>query len=256
MRSALLALALLVAVATAAAAPAPLPTPLGLVSDFARVIDARTMGLLNARLNELRDKTGAEIAVVTVATTEPDDVFDYAMRLAETWKPGTKGRDNGVVFLTAVQDRALHILTGYGIEGALPDGLVGEIRDRSILPRYRSGDYAGGILAGVDSLAAVIAREYDVELTGAPRAPAPTRRHAARPEIGGLTLLILLILFFVVLPRVMGAMPQQRRRWRRNVWMGGPMWGGFGGGGFGGRGGGFGGFGGGGFGGGGAGGRW
>ncbi len=236
----------------ALAGPDPLPTPLGYVSDYAHVIDATTAAALTARIDELRRKTGAEIAVVTVTTTKPDTPFDYAMRLAEAWKPGAAGKDNGVVFLVSVADRDLFILTGYGIEGALPDGLVGEIRDRDIVPRFRAGDLAGGIRAGVERMAAVIAREYGVTLSGAPSVPERRRQPGGFPISPGL-LLLLLVLFFVVLPMFSAAAGGRRR----GMMWGPPMWGGgFGGGGFGGPGGGFGGFGGGSFGGGGAGGKW
>ena len=246
--------AMLLAARAAGVAPTPLPTPLGFVSDFARVLDPSTAAALTARIDELRRKTGAEIAVVTVPTTAPDTAFDYAMRLAEAWKPGAAGKDNGVIFLVAVDDREMHILTGYGIEGALPDGLVGEIRDRDIVPRFRAGDVSGGIRAGVERMAATIAREYGVTLSGAPPAPAG-RRATPQTTISPLALMLLLLVFFVVLPMLASrAAPGGRRR--RSMW-GPPMWGGgFGGGGFGGPGGGFGGFGGGGFGGGGAGGKW
>jgi len=238
----------------ALAAPAPLPTPLGYVSDFAHVVDPATARAITGRVEELKAKTGSEIAVVTVRTTKPDTPFDYAMRLAEAWKPGAAGKDNGVVFLVAVDDRELFILTGYGIEGALPDGLVGEIRDREVVPRFRAGDVAGGIRAGVERLAATIAREYGVTLEGA---PAPAERSRARQPaplaLSPALLLVLLVLFFVVLPMLRSGVGGRRRR----VFWGPPMWGGgFGGGGFGGPGGGFGGFGGGSFGGGGAGGKW
>lgn len=243
--------------APALAEPAPLPTPLGLLSDFAGVIDASTETALTARLSEVQQRTGAEIAVVTIESTAPDDIFDYAIRLAEAWKPGARDKDNGIIFLTAVTDRKMHVLTGYGIEGALPDGLVGEIRDRAILPHFRTGDYGAGIAAGVEQLALAIAREYRVELDGAPVSQPPPRRRAKRGT-EGIPILLLLLVFFVIMPSL-GLVGGRGRR-RRGLWMG-PMWGtGFGGGGFGGRGGGFGGgfggFGGGGFGGGGAGGSW
>jgi uncharacterized protein len=146
----------------------------------------------------------------------------------------------------------MHILTGYGLEGALPDGLVGEIRDRAVLPRFRAGDYGDGILAGSEQLAASVAAEYGVTLSGT-----PVRRLAprSRGRTSGFPVLLMMLLFFVILPNLRHLGPPGRRR--RGLWMAGPMWGtGFGGGGFGGSGGGFGGFGGGGFGGGGAGGRW
>lgn len=241
----------LLGAAAALAAPAPVPTPLGFVSDYAHVVDGATAAALTGRIEELRQKTGAEIAVVTVPTTRPDTAFDYAMRLAEAWKPGAKGKDNGVVFLVSVDDHDLFILTGYGIEGALPDGLVGEIRDRDIVPRFKAGDIAGGIHAGVERMAAVIAREYGVTLSGAPPEPA-RRRPPAGVSLSPGMLLLLLLLFFVVLPALSSAFGGRRRGFFAP-----PMWGGgFGGGGFGGPGGGFGGFGGGDFGGGGAGGKW
>ncbi len=239
-----------------AAAPIALPTPLGSVSDFAGVIDAATEARLTARIEELREKTGAEIAVVTLATTRPDPVPERAVRLAEAWKPGARDKDNGVLFLVAVDDRELFIATGYGIEGALPDGLVGEIRDRTIVPKFRSGDLAGGIEAGVDRMAAIIAREYHVALTGAPPPEA-----AATPRFSRGDVIVLVIILLVIIGPYLfdwNGPPGARGARRRRGWdVGPPMWGGtFGGGGFGGSGGGFGGFGGGSFGGGGAGGRW
>jgi uncharacterized protein len=262
----LVGVACLVVLATAgsaAARPEPLPSPLGFVSDFANVIDPATKARLERRILELKQKTGAEIAVVTVPTTAPDPVPERAVRLAEAWKPGDPGKDNGVLFLVSVQDREMFIATGYGIEGALPDGLVGEIRDRTIVPKFRAGDVAGGIAAGVDRMAAIIAREYHVELTGSPSADAP---HAPRFSIGDLIILAI-ILIVIFGPYLFGSNgpPGAYGRRRRSGWMvGPPMWGGtFGGGGWGGSGGwggggggGFGGFGGGSFGGGGAGGKW
>lgn len=253
------AVLLLALVATrAVAAPAPLPTPVGLVSDFAGVLDAGTEARLTSRIQELKQKTGSEIAVVTLRTTQPDPVPERAVRLAEAWKPGDPAKDNGVLFLIAVEDRELFIATGYGIEGALPDGLVGEIRDRTIVPRFRTGDLAGGIEAGVDRMAAIIAREYQVDLTGSPSPEAPAPRRFTTADL----VILAIILLIIFGPYFFGGNdgpPGIGGRRRRRSWdVGPPMWGGtFGGGGFGGSGGGgFGGFGGGSFGGGGAGGKW
>src|SRR5262249_27542658 len=134
--------ALLVAVSTRAAAAAKIqvPQPRGYVSDFANVIDPQSRAQLTSLINELKAKTGAEIAVVTVRSTAPETPFDYAMAIAEAWKPGTAGKDNGVVFLVAVDDRRMQILSGYGVEGPLPDGKIGEIRDTIVRPAFRSGD--------------------------------------------------------------------------------------------------------------------
>src|SRR5206468_1594366 len=131
----------------------PVPTPRGFVTDLAHVIPPATEARITALVTELRAKTGAEIAVLTVDTTAPLDDFTYAMRIAEAWKPGREGEDTGVVFLVAVHDRRIRILVGYGLEGILPDGLVGEIRDRDIVPAFRAGDIGEGVWRGVLALA-------------------------------------------------------------------------------------------------------
>lgn len=231
-----------------------IPEPRGFVNDFAGVLDAGTTRRLDSLITELKGKTGAEIAVVTVATTKPLSTFDYAMRIAEEWKPGAKGKDNGVVFLVAVEDRKVFILTGYGIEGALPDGKVGEIRDRIVIPQFRAGHMADGIRAGTEAIASTIAAEYGVQLSGVPKRPVRRRRSqpAALPLLFFLLLLILILSRFGIWPLLLGGHGYRRRGTFGGTFGGGGFSGG--GGGFGG--GGFGGFGGGGFGGGGAGGSW
>jgi uncharacterized protein len=231
----------------AAAVEPTVPTPRGYVSDYVGVVDSATSGYLDALIGELKAKTGAEIAVVVVNTTAPLTAFDYAVKIAEAWKPGTAGKDNGVVFLVAVSDHQMFILTGYGVEGVLPDGRVGEIRDRLVRPAFRRNDYAGGIRAATEEMAQLIARAAGVQLAGSRRVP--LARSAPQRGLSGLLPILFLIIFLIVffrfpfLPLFMGG-------------LGGFGRGGFGGGGFGGGGGGFGGFGGGGFGGGGAGGDW
>lgn len=233
----------------------PLPSPQGLVSDFARVIDPATRRQLTHLLEELRAKTGAEIAVVTVETTRPFTAFEYAMRIAEAWRPGAKGKDNGVVFLVAVRDRQMFIATGYGVEGVLPDGKVGEIQDDYILPHFSKGEYARGILAGTQVMAHLIAQEYGVQLTGSYMPRAGPRAKSEAPST------LDLFFFALVMIALLVAAFTGARRSRYSRFRGGRSFpvgfGGYGfGGGFGGGGGGFGGFGGGGFGGGGAGRSW
>ena len=151
------ALALVLAFGWAGAAEPPVPAPRGFVTDLAGVIAPATEARLGSLLEELRRKTGAEIAVLTVDTTEPLDDFTYAMRVAEAWRPGRRGEDTGVLFLVAVRDRRLRILVGYGLEGTLPDGLVGELQDRVIVPAFRAGRLEEGIERGVAELASRIA---------------------------------------------------------------------------------------------------
>jgi len=233
------------------------PVAHGFVNDYAGIIDAAAEQELEALILELKAKTGSEIAVVVVKTTQPLTAFDYAIKIAEAWKPGDRKKDNGVVLLVAVDDRELYVLTGYGVEGVLPDGRVGEIRDRLIVPAFKRGDYAGGIRAGTLEMAEIIAAEAGVTLTG----HAPVTRKQSTPE-GSPVLFALVLLGIIVLLYFQssgGPTSNYRGRRRYGPWGGG--YGGFGGGGLGGGwggggGGGFGGFGGGGFGGGGAGGNW
>lgn len=252
-RVSVLGVALLLAVLRTASAQEPtIPVARGYVSDFAGVVDATTTRHLNALIQDLKNKTGAEIAVVVVDSTAPLTAFDYAMKIAEAWKPGTKGKDNGIVFLAAIKDRKMFILTGYGIEGILPDGRVGEIRDRLVRPAFRRGDYAGGIRAATEEMAAIIARSAGVRLDSAPAERAVGRR---TQPISSALLPILLLIIFVLLVFRFPLLPLFLGPRSRGGGFGGGNSGGFGGG-FGGGGGGFGGFGGGGFGGGGAGGDW
>jgi uncharacterized protein len=230
------------------AAPSSEPTvpePRGYVSDYVGIIDPQTVRELDALIRELKAKSGAEIAVVVVNSTAPLSAFDYAMKIADKWKPGAAGRDNGVVFLAAIQDRQMFILTGYGVEGALPDGKVGEIRDRLVRPAFRRGDYAEGIRAATQAMARIIARDAGVQLSNAPAVPT---RHEQAPWVSLLPLLLVIIFLLLFLRYPL--LPILLRGG------GGRRGGGFGGGGFSGGSGGFGGFGGGGFGGGGAGGDW
>ncbi len=233
-----------------------IPSPQGLVSDFAGVIDPPTREQLTRLLQELKDKTGAEIAIVTVETTQPLTAFDYAIKIAEAWKPGAKGKDNGVVFLVATKDRKMFIATGYGVEGILPDGKVGEIRDEYVVPYFKQRDYAHGILAGTQVMADLIAAEYGVRLTEGQFLRVHTRTGAEAPPTWMLLVFALIALGLVV-AAFTGTRHSRYTRFGGARYDGGGFGGsGFGGGGFGGSGGGFGGFGGGGFGGGGAGGDW
>jgi uncharacterized protein len=240
----------------ATAADPPLPRLQGFVTDDAGVISPAERTRLTGLIEELREKTGAEIAVVTVQTTAPLDDFTYAMRLAEAWKPGRKGEDTGVVFLVAVRDRRLRVLVGYGLEGILPDGLVGAIQDEEVVPRFRAGRVGEGIWHGVAALASRIADARGVTLTGAPaRRPGPPPPQPIPLPLWVVALVLLLIVAFMLYHQASSG-PSHVPRRRRGIYPTG--WGPFDGydGGFSGGGGGFGGFGGGSFGGGGAGRSW
>ena len=108
-----------------------LPKPVGYVNDFAGVIDQNSKARMDSLIRILKEKTGVEIAVVTVDTIAPSaSIEDYSIRLAEQWGIGKKGEDTGILLLLAMGERRVRIEVGYGLEGIIPDGLAGEIIDR------------------------------------------------------------------------------------------------------------------------------
>lgn len=251
-----------------AAAP-ELPSPTGPVTDLAGVLDAGTRQQLTQIIQQVQERTGAEMAILVVPSTQPLTTEEYSVAIFDRWKIGKRGQDNGLLFLVAVQDRQLRITTGYGLEGILPDGKIGEIRDREIVPLFRAGRYGDGILHGTEALASVILSETQGAGQAGERMPHPARRQTGlwSGSTGVLLVIFLLLVLFSgglsMLDRPAALSPRGRRV-RRTFW--GPWWfgGGFGGwsgGGGGWSGGGFsagdfGGFGGGSTGGGGAGGSW
>jgi uncharacterized protein len=220
------------------------PKPAGYVSDTAGIMGewgAKTETLCR----EIERRTTSEVAVLTVKTTVPLDAQQYAQQVFDRWKIGKKGKDNGVLILVAVDDRKVWIATGYGIEGVLPDGKAGEIRDRVLRPLFRQSRYGEGIYMGVKAVGSVLEG-------GAVGAPAKTARKRTGIPLPYLLLLLVAVPFLILRSILSGPFGAYRRG-------GGGYYGGFGGGGFGGGGfggGGFGGFGGGSSGGGGAGGGW
>ncbi|MGA2457487.1 MAG: TPM domain-containing protein [Terriglobales bacterium] len=231
------------------------------VNDFAGVLDAATQARLNDLCRQVDQKAQAQIAVVTVKSTDGEDVFNYAVALYQKWGIGAKGKDRGVLILLATEDRKFGASVGYGLEPILPDGKIGGFR-REAVPYLTSGNYAAGLSLMTSAIADVIAKDAGVTLDNQPQLAAPRQRSA--PSGGISPILIVLLIIFVVIPILRaifrGGGPGRGSGgsgfWSGLLWgmlfsnMGGGR-GGFGGGGFGGGfgggggGGGFGGFGGG-----------
>jgi uncharacterized protein len=233
-----------------------LPQPTDYVSDFAHVLSPQAIARLDSLCAQLdHSQANAQIAVVTIRTLDGDDPADFATRLYSKMKLGQKGSDRGVLLLLAVDDHKRQIIVGYGLEGILPDGKVGDI-GREMVPDLRANDFDGAVILAADEVAQVIAADAKVTLEDEPvMASQPAR---SQVNVGKLILLIVILIFFGgfhLLRFLLGF--GLFGGFRGGPWMGG---GGFGGGGFGGGGGGdsggFGGFGGGDTGGGGAGGSW
>ncbi len=193
--AALLALAVLAPVSGQAQVPIP---PVARVTDQTGTLTAEQKASLERMLEEFEKKKGSQIAVVMVPTTEPEAIEQYALRVAEQWKLGRKGVDDGALLVVAKNDRAMRIEVGYGLEGALNDATAKRIVAEVITPRFREGDFYGGINAGVDRMIRVI--------DGEPL-PAPSRRGASPAPDGGLfQLLPMLLIGALVIGGVLRAM--------------------------------------------------
>jgi uncharacterized protein len=205
----------------------------GRVNDYAGVMSREQLQSLEAQLALFEQETGHQVAVLTIPTLDGEDIEGFSIRVAESWKIGKKGFDNGVILVVAVKDRRLRLEVGYGLEGVLPDAIANQIITQYIVPRFRAQDYAGGIITGTDAVLKVIKKE-----------PLPeTARKKGGEQAPGLNSLAMLIITLALFGLMAFASSTSRRR--NSVWgtrgrhrgptiFGGP--GGFGGGGFGGGG--------------------
>lgn len=259
---------------------ADLPAYRGHVNDFAGVIGTAEASRMEGLLRQVKEKTGLELAVATVPSLEGSSVEDYATALFRQWGIGQKKENSGLLLLVAPNDRKYRIEVGYGLEGDLPDSLVGDI-GRRMVPYFRQQRYGDGIAVAVDALVAGIAQARGVQITGSERPPSLSKRQRSRGSgIGGVIFFGMLVVFIVIIAvsasgrgRWGGPGMRRRRRWGSDwIWYpiifsgggsggfggsggdSGSSWGGLGGGGS--SGGDFGGFGGGSSGGGGASGDW
>lgn len=122
------------------------------VIDEAKILSASDKQAIETKLRSLNDRGLAQAAVVIVPTTNGEDIFDYSMKVADRWKLGKKDTDQGLLMVVAVNDRKMYILTGYGLEGTIPDAVAKRIINDDITPRFKQGDYAGGIIAGINRI--------------------------------------------------------------------------------------------------------
>lgn len=130
------------------------PDYVGFVNDFAKTLGDTSQ--LERRLESYDRETGNQIVVVTVATADPLTPQQYAEELFAIWKPGQKGKDNGVIILNAVDERRVVVRTGYGLEAVLPDAKIGRILDTSVIPHFKDGNPLLGLYTGAEAVIAVI----------------------------------------------------------------------------------------------------
>ncbi|PNK60157.1 TPM domain-containing protein [Psychrobacter sp. FDAARGOS_221] len=122
------------------------------VVDQANIFSPQQNQILTQRLRQIYDQGLAQAALVTVPTTNGMDIFQYSMQVADRWQLGDKDTDDGLLILVAVNDRDMYILSGYGLEGVLPDAALNRIIDEQITPSFKQGDYAGGLIKGINQI--------------------------------------------------------------------------------------------------------
>lgn len=172
-----------------------LPKPTNYVSDFAGVLSPQAQRQLNDLAAQVDHKAHAQIAIVTIKSLDDVPIEDFATALEDKWKVGRKS-DRGVLFIFAINDHKRRIEVGYGLEGILPDGKVGDI-GRTMVPLLRKGDYDEAILLGVSQVAQVIAADAGVTLENAPRR-GPPHYQPVRISLGKLVFFGIILLLFLV----------------------------------------------------------
>jgi uncharacterized protein len=228
------------------------PPPAAYFNDYAQVVSAGTAAQLDKTLEDFERQSSDQIVVAVFPKMQSDSsIEDYTVRVARSWQAGQKNKNNGAVLFVFVQDHKLFLQVGYGLEGVLPDALCKQIIDDQITPRFKAGDYDGGLTAGVQAILAATKGEYK----GTGTTVAEQIRHLK--EIVPVVFIVIILLFIFLVFLRGGNLGRGYSCW--TIGSGGSS-GGWGGGGFSGGGGysGGGGFSGGGgsFGGGGAGGGW
>lgn len=208
------------------------PRPTGPVNDFAGVISPHYKKMIEDISYEALQKTGTAIVVATVTSIGNNSLEEYVNKIYEDWGIGKKGEDKGILIFVAVKERKIRIETGYGVEGRLPDGLVGRILDTEVIPHLKQNDYGKGIFYAAKTMSLILTKEVDISKK-------TEGDKNARPG----SLFLLIIFIFIIAPILFGKQTREMLPWliftainSRNQGSGG--FGGFGGGGFGGFGGG------------------
>ena len=129
------------------------------VTDLTATLNAGQVAALESKLAAFEAQKGSQIAVLIVPTTQPEDIAQFGIRVADRWKVGRKKIDDGVILIIAKDDRKLRLEVGYGLEGAIPDAIAKRVIAETITPYFKAGDYYGGIDAGVQQLMRLVEGE-------------------------------------------------------------------------------------------------
>jgi len=169
----------------------PIPALSARVIDTTGTLEAAQRQALENKLKAFEAAKGSQIVVLMVPTTAPEDIVDYTQRVGDLWKIGRKDIGDGLLLVVAKDDRVVRIATAKTLEGAIPDLAARQVIDRAITPRFREGDFAGGLNAGVDMITALISGE---------KLPEPSAADGPRSRAAGFQWLDLTVLFFIAVP--------------------------------------------------------
>jgi uncharacterized protein len=167
------------------------------VTDLTGTLTAEQRSALEQTLAEFERRKGAQLAVLMVATTQPETIEQYAVRVEEAWKLGRKGVDDSLLLVIAKNDRRLKIETGYGLEGVVPDAVAKRVIEDDIVPRFKQGDFYGGIRAGMDRLMRLVEGE---------KLPPPAARSHPQAQGFNPALVIGFLFFAIIAGRILRAM--------------------------------------------------
>jgi uncharacterized protein len=156
------------------------------VTDLTGTLSGQAVQQLESTLAAFEAKKGSQIAVLIVPTTQPEEIEQYSIRVTDQWKLGRKGIDDGILLLVAKDDRRVRIEVGRGLEGAVPDVIANRIISETITPRFKTGDYAGGIAAGIEQIISVV--------NGEPL-PEPDKKWEHHRGVGDMLPLLLVVVF-------------------------------------------------------------
>jgi uncharacterized protein len=177
---------ILLLAAWAVHADVPVPALTGRVTDLTGTLSGAAVTRIEAKLAALEAKKGSQLAVLIVPSTQPEEIEQFGIRVADAWKLGRKGVDDGAILIVAKNDRRVRIEVGTGLEGAIPDAIANRIIDETVAPRFKTGDFDGGVEAGIDQMISVV--------NGEPL-PEPDRKWEHTGNLPHLLPLLLVVVF-------------------------------------------------------------
>lgn len=172
------------------------PKLTGHVNDYANMLSPQAKVTLEQELRAFEQSDSTQIVIVTIPALQGEVLEQFSLKVAEAWKIGQKGKDNGVIFLVSKEDRKLRVEVGKGLEGKLTDLMAGRIIDLVVKPRFKRGDFDGGFMTGAHALIDATRGEFKTE-------PGATKRPARRS--GGLSQLVTFIIFGAIALLVLGS---------------------------------------------------